>query len=494
MKKKKFYVTTSIPYTNAPPHIGFALEVIQADVLARYHRSLGEDVFYLAGTDEHGLKTKRAAEALGKTPEKFSDAMSQKFKNLKIALNLSYDDFIRTTDKKRHLPAINNLWEKIQSKGDFYKKKYKGFYCEGCEAFKTEKEITDGKCVIHQKKVEIVEEENYFFKLSRYLPEVKKIIEKGEIKIIPESKKNEILGMIENGLEDVSFSRAKEKYWGFPVPGDENQVIYVWADALPNYISAIGYADSENPPSSATLRTSEGQGKFKKYWPADVHCIGKDIVKFHAIYWPAMLLSLGLKLPKAIFVHGFINVGGQKMSKSIGNVIDPFELVKKYGTDAVRYYLLREITPTEDGDFTYEKFEQRYNSDLAGGIGNLLSRTIALASRTSFKKKAPSLKIRQRIYKTKREHKKLLREFKFNDTLKSVWELVSFCDKYINDKKPWENKKNVPGTISDVLHALKNIADMMGPFLPETAERIKRIVKTKKQEILFPRLKNERLS
>lgn len=471
---KKFYITTSIPYTNAPPHIGFALEVIQADVLARHHRSLGEDVFYLAGTDEHGLKTKRAAEALGKSPEEFSDAMSQKFKDLKIALNLSYDDFIRTTDKKRHLPAVIKLWKKIQFKGDFYKKKYKGFYCAGCEAFKTEKEITGEKCVIHQKEVEIIEEENYFFKLSKYLPKVKKIVESNKIKIIPESKKNEILGMIESGIDDVSFSRAKEKYWGFPVAGNGNQVIYVWADALPNYISAIGYADNEK--------------KFKKYWPADIHCIGKDIVKFHAIYWPAMLLSLGLKLPKAIFVHGFINVGGQKMSKSLGNIIDPFELVRKYGADAVRYYLLREIMPTEDGDFTYEKFGQRYNSDLAGGIGNLLSRTIALANKPNFSSKKPSLKIKREIKKTAKNRKGFLENFKFNEALKSIWELIGFCDRYINEEKPWEGKENAPQTISDVLFALDEIANLLLPFLPETSEKIKNIVISKKSEILFPKI------
>ncbi|MCX6719671.1 MAG: methionine--tRNA ligase, partial [Candidatus Staskawiczbacteria bacterium] len=375
-KIKKFYITTSIPYTNAPPHIGFALEIIQADVLARLHRDAGEDVFFLTGTDEHGLKTLRAAEVVGKKPLEFADEISGKFKDLANVLNISNDDFIRTTDEQRHKPTVYRLWEKFKENGDIYKKIYKGYYCPGCEAFKTQKELIDGKCTIHQKPVEIIEEENYFFKLTKYLSQIKKVIESDEIKIIPESRKGEVLNMIAQGLEDVSFSRVKEKYWGWPVPDDDSQNLYVWQDALPNYISALGYAE-------------DGE-QFKKYWPADVHCIGKDIVKFHAIYWPAMLLSAGLELPKLIFIHGFINVGGQKMSKSLGNVVDPFELVKKYGVDAVRYYLLREVLSTEDGDFTIEKFEQRYNSDLAGGIGNLVARVLGIAGNLEIKDSKPS--------------------------------------------------------------------------------------------------------
>ncbi len=480
MKNKKFYITTSIPYTNAPPHIGHVFEFIQADVVARYHRSLGEDVYFLTGSDEHGLKTKRAAEAVGKTPEEFADEISQRFRDLKNLLNLSNNDFIRTTDLKRHEPAVKKLWEALQENGDLYKKKFKGFYCAGCESFKTQKEIVDGKCVIHQKSVEEVEEENYFFKLSKYLPEIKKLLQKNTIKIIPESKKNEMIGMIENGLDDVSFSRDKDKYWGISVPGDDTQVIYVWADALPNYISAIGYEDD--------------QKKFKKYWPADVHCIGKDIVKFHALYWPAMLLSLGLELPKSIFVHGFVNMGGQKMSKSLGNIIDPFELVKKYGTDPVRYFFLREILPTEDGDFTYEKFEQRYNSDLAGGIGNLVARTVTMATKLNHKsqitnhKQIQNSKLKKEILRINKDYKKYLEEFKFNEALKSIWELISFCDKYINAEKPWEGKEGSSQVVSDILFALDKISDLLLPFLPETSEKIKKAVESGKSEILFPRL------
>lgn len=473
--KNKFYITTSIPYTNASPHIGFSFEIIQADVIARYHRILGEDVYFLTGTDEHGLKTLRASESAGKNVLDFADEVSGKFKELAKTLNISNNDFIRTTDEKRHLPAVYKLWEKFIASDDVYKKKYKGFYCPGCESFKTEKEILNGKCVIHQKEIEEIEEENYFFKLSKYLPKIKEIIESDRIKIIPESKKNEILQMIETGLEDVSFSRSKEKYWSWPVPGDDGQVFYVWQDALPNYISAIGYGGDEE--------------KFNKYWPADIHFIGKDIVKFHALYWPAMLLSADLSLPKSLFVHGFINVDGQKMSKSLGNVIDPFELVKKYGVDAVRYYLLREITPTEDGDFSYEKFEQRYNSDLASGVGNLLARIITLARKDNFTEKNPTEKIKQETEKIKKESADYLQEFKFNDSLKSIWELISFCDRYINQEKPWEEKENASQVISDCLFALGEISDLLLPFLPETSEKMKKVLAQKKsEEALFPRI------
>jgi methionyl-tRNA synthetase len=486
MENKKFYITTSIPYTNAAPHIGHAFELIQADVLARYHRSLNEDTFFLTGTDEHGLKTLRAAEAEGKTAEEFASETSGKFKELAKILNTSNDDFIRTTDEQRHKPAIYKLWEKYKESGDIYKKKYKGYYCPGCEAFKTEKEIIDEKCIIHQKVVEIIEEENYFFKLSKYLPEIKKAIEDNKLKIIPESKKNETLGMIEKGMEDISFSRMKDKYWGWPVPEDPTQNLYVWVDALPNYISAIGYANETE--------------QFKKYWPVDVHCIGKDIMKFHTILWPAMLLSAGLELPKSVFVHGFINVGGQKMSKSLGNVINPTELVEKYGTDAVRYYLLREIPAMDDGDFTIEKFEQRYNADLAGGIGNLVARTVTMAGKlqveslSSYKVyKVTNEKLGDEIEKTKNTCNKALSEFKFNEALIVIWELISVCDKYINETQPWSAKtpaevEKAKEVLIDLLFTISQIADLLIIFLPQTSQKIKEILKSGKSEILFPRL------
>jgi methionyl-tRNA synthetase len=469
---EKFYITTSIPYTNALPHIGFALEIIQADVLARRQGALGKDVYFSTGTDEHGLKTLRAAEAAGKTPMEFADEMSAKFKELSDVLNISNTDFIRTTDEVRHKKTVYKLWQKYVEQDDIYKKKYKGFYCPGCEAFKTEKELVDGKCVIHQKPVEVIEEENYFFKLSKYLSQVRELIATEKIRIIPESKKNEILGMIDQGMDDVSFSRTKEKYWGWPVPEDESQVLYVWQDALQNYIAAVGYA---NEPE-----------KFEKYWPADVHCIGKDIVKFHAIYWPAMLLSAKLDLPKIIFVHGFINVAGQKMSKSLGNVVDPFELVRKYGADAVRYFLLREIPSVEDGDFTYEKFETRYNADLAGGIGNLVARTLGIAKGLKIERAEVSEITSQNVRETKEKYSKAIDNFKFNEALIAVWELIGYCDKYINDQKLWQTKD--ARVINDLFVAISEISIMLIPFMPATSAKIREAIESGQASILFPRL------
>ena len=476
MARKKFYITTSIAYTNAPPHIGFALEGIQADVLARYHRFLGEDVFFLTGTDEHGRKVMEVAEEAGKLPKKFCDEISAKFRELTEILNLSNDDFIRTTDQKRHWPAVKKVWLKLKKNGDIYKKRYRGLYCSGCEAFITEKDLVDGKCMIHQKKPKVIEEENYFFLLSKYSKEIEKIIAKDKIKIIPQSRKNEMLSFVKQRLEDISFSRPRRDLrWGIPVPDDETQTIYVWAEALLNYVSALGY--------------DKNSKKFKKYWPADAHCIGKDIQKFHCLIWSGMLLSLGLSLPKTIFVHGFITVAGQKMSKSLGNIVDPFELVKKYGTDPVRYFLLREIPPTEDGDFTEQKFEGRYNADLASGLGNLVARVITMAAKfkiPAFAKTRAGKQNSKIINDTWKNYKKALDNFKFNEALIAIWGLISWCDKYIEKERPWEGGKEK--VINDLLFALENIAEMLKPFLPETAEKILKQLKTKKSQPLFPRL------
>jgi methionyl-tRNA synthetase len=465
---KKFYITTSIPYTNAAPHIGFALEAVQADVLARYNTKLKKDVYFLTGTDEHGLKIKKAAEAVGKSPKQFVDEISAKFLNLTKVLNISNTDFIRTTDEERHIPAVQKIWQELDKNGDIYQKRYSGWYCAGCEAFVTEKELINGQCPIHKKEPELIEEENYFFKLSKYLPEIKKQIEKNSLSIIPESKKKEVLGFISTGMEDVSFSRSKDKYWGIPVPGDESQVIYVWGDALPNYISAIGYSTDKK--------------KFKKYWPANMHCIGKDILKFHAIIWPAMLLSLKLKLPECIFVHGFIGVNGQKMSKSLGNIVDPFELISKYGADAVRYYLLREISPTEDGDFSIDKFEARYNSDLASGIGNLVSRIEALKKKIGINSKV-SKEFKTTAKKAEQDCVYALESLRFNEALKIILIFAGFCDKKIEQEKPWENRENSKQVIADLDFAVAKIGDLLEPFLPETSEKIKR-----RAVPLFPRI------
>lgn len=474
---RKFYITTSIAYTNASPHLGFALELIQADVLARCRRGLGQEVFFLTGTDEHGAKVVKAAEAAGKSPEEFTDELSAKFRRLAKVLNISNDDFIRTSDRQKHWPSVQKAWLELKGKGDLYKKNYQGLYCSGCEAFITEKDLAEGKCKIHQREPEKVEEENYFFRLSKYSKKIEKLIEKDKLKIIPESRKKEILNFVKQGLEDVSFSRPrKDLSWAIPAPDDPEASLYVWLDALLNYASAIDYE-------------KKGE-KFKKLWPADVHCIGKDILKFHGAIWPGIILSLGLSLPKVIFVHGFITVAGQKMSKSLGNVIDPFELVNKYGVDAVRYFLLREIPPSEDGDFTLEKFEKRYNSDLAGGLGNLVARVVTLARKCDVlaSDKFSNSVFPKLIKGTKEDCDRLLSDFRFNEALVMVWELISECDRYINEKKPWQESKERKEVIGDLLLAVKEIARLLEPFLPETSEKILRQLDAKENNPLFPRL------
>ncbi len=433
----------------------------------------------MTGTDEHGGKVAKAAGEAGKNPKEFVDEISGKFRALKEILNLSNDDFIRTTDQKRHWLAVKKVWISLKENGDIYKKKYKGLYCVGCEAFVKEKDLVDGKCPIHEKTPEVIEEENYFFRLSKYQNQLKKIIEIEEIKIIPESRRNELLSFIGQGLEDTSCSRAREKLeWGIPVPEDDSQTVYVWLEALVNYLSALDYSTNGD--------------KFKKFWPPDVHCIGKDIfIRFHGSLWPAILLSLKLPLPKTIFVHGFITVAGQKMSKSLGNVIDPFELVKKYGTDVVRYFLLREIPSTEDGDFTYEKFETRYNADLANGLGNLVARVITLADKfkiPAFAKATAGKQNSKIIKNTWDRYKKALDEFRFNEALISVWDLISFCDKHIEKERPWEKSEKQQLTINNLLFAIDNIAQLLKPFLPETSEKIFKQLKTKKSQPLFPRI------
>jgi methionyl-tRNA synthetase len=476
---KKFYITTAIDYVNGKPHIGHALEKIQADVLARHHRILGEEVLFLTGTDENSLKNVQAAEKEKITTKKLVDRNYREFYKLREILNLSFDEFIRTTEK-RHIKGVQKLWEAC--KQDIYKKNYKGLYCVGCEEFYKESELENGICPEHQTKPEIVEEINYFFRLSRYQEQLKKIIMKDELKIIPETRKNEILSFINSGLEDICISRSKERAhgWGIPVPGDDSQIIWVWFDALSNYITALDYADDSK--------------QLGDWWVNNenvLHVIGKGILRFHAIYWPAMLLSADIPLPKQIFVHGYITVDNKKMSKSLGNVIDPFELVQKYGTDAVRYFLLREITSLEDGDFTYAKFEHRYNSDLANGLGNLVSRVISLTSKLEIPQKVIPDNVGIAFGGSsgeKKRYKKAIAGFKFNEALIAVWEIIGTFDRYIEREKPWEGGKRSKQVILNSLYGLKEIAELLKPFLPETSERILKQLETRKSEPLFSRL------
>lgn len=475
---KKVFISTSIPYVNASPHLGHALELVQADVIARHHRLLGDRVFFLSGTDENSLKNVRSAENAGENVADFVYKNYLNFYNLKEVLNISFDDFIRTTEK-RHFDGAQKLW--MACKKDIYKKKYSGLYCVGCEEYYKEDDLIDGLCPEHKVAPELIEEENYFFKLSNYQEKIKELIEKDEVKIIPQSRKNEILSFINSGLQDFCISRTSEraKGWGIDVPGDETQKMWVWFDALSNYINALGYG-------------SDDESKFLEFWQNNdlkIHIIGKGINRFHSVYWLAMLLSAGISLPKILFVHGYITVDGQKMSKSLGNVINPYNLVEKYGCDAVRYFLLREIPALGDGDFTFEKFEKRYNSDLAGGIGNLLSRTLVMINKKNviFNRNPEAIF----VDKNQEVNKKIKDNFiQFNDTLSEIWELVSFCDKYIEEKKPWaiEDKDENEIVFSNIIYSLKNMSQMLKPFLPHTAEKMEEQIKTFRPEPLFPRI------
>jgi len=470
-KKKKFYITTTLPYVNADPHIGFALEIIQADVLARHYKGLGYDVFFNTGTDEHGLKILQGAEKENIDPQEYCDSYAQKNKKLKNALNLSYNNFIRTTNE-HHTKSAQEFWKKCYEKGDIYKKNYKIKYCVGCELEKTESELVDGKCPIHpNREIEIIEEENYFFKYSKYQKDLLNFYKKNPKFVVPEKRFNEIKEFTKRGLEDFSISRLKEKMpWGVSVPEDDKHVMYVWFDALVNYISVLGWPEDSK--------------KFKEFWPG-VQVAGKDNLRQQSSMWQAMLMSAGLPNSRQIFIHGFITLNGQKMSKSLGNVVNPVELSKKYGIDAVRYYLLREISPAEDGDFTYEKFEQRYNSDLASGIGNLVARVLGIAGSAIINPKP--LKNAQKIIKEKKSAcNKAVENFKFNDALSEIWKIISYCDKYINEQKLWETKDSK--ALSNLFFMLKEISNLLLPFLPETSEKIKKAVSFGKTESLFPRL------
>ncbi|MBI2642400.1 MAG: methionine--tRNA ligase, partial [Candidatus Wildermuthbacteria bacterium] len=452
------------------------LEFVQTDVIARFHRLKGEETLLLSGSDENALKNVQAAEKAGVPVQQFIDQNAKLFVELADKLGIEFDVFQKGSSKEHH-GSSQKLWELCAKAGDIYKKSYEGLYCVGCETFYAPDELNENQeCFEHPgKKLEKVSEENYFFKLSKYQDKLVSLIEKDELKIVPQTRKNEVLSFLKEPLQDISISRTNEraKNWGVPVPGDDAQRIYVWFDALNIYQSGVGFGLDEE--------------KYKKWWPADVHVIGKGIIRFHAVYWPAFLLSAGLPLPKTLFVHGYITVNGQKMSKTLGNVVDPFELIEKYGTDAVRYYFLREIPPAEDGDFSIAKFEGRYNADLAGGLGNLVARVLALNSKseTLNSKQIRNSKLQTLLEETKRKVNTALEGFQFNQGLEAIWEVIHFCDKYIEEEKPWASPK--PEVIGNLLFALGEIANLLKPFLPETSERILEQLQGGKQEILFPR-------
>lgn len=488
-----WYITTAIPFVNARPHLGFALEAVLTDAMARYHRLRGEDVRFLTGTDENSLKNVRAAEKEGISTEALVARNAALFHGLREVLDLSFDDFLRTSAEERHLAGVRKLWETCDRRGDIYKKTYSGLYCVGCEQFYAESELVDGLCPEHRTPPELVEEENYFFRLSRYTDPLLDLIESGQLRVEPEKRRNEVLSFLRMGLADFSISRshARAHGWGVPVPGDPDQVMYVWFDALGNYITALDYA-------------GEG-GLYRRYWsenPNRVHVIGKGILRFHAVYWPAMLLSAGVPLPTTIFVHGYVTVDGEKLSKSLGNAIDPVALTEAHGADAVRYYLLRHIRSTDDGDFTTERFIRAYNADLADQIGNLLSRTVGMVTRY-YDGVVPAAAVPAAVDTPESEADRQListgtglaarvdaamEQFLTHEALAAIWDLVDVANKYVVTVEPWtlaKARKNAAdsdaaaaidarlGTVLyNLVEALRLAALFAQPFIPHAAEGI----------------------
>lgn len=476
----KFYITTTLPYVNAEPHIGFALEIIQADTIARYHRSIGDDVVFNFGTDEHGQKIYQKALESGKTPKEYCDEYAVKFDALKSALNLSYTNFIRTTDP-HHVKAAQVFWERCLANGDIYKKLYKIKYCVGCELEKTDSELENGKCPLHpNQEIQVSEEENYFFTFSRYQKPLLDLYKKSPTFVVPESKLNEIRNFVEKGLQDFSISRLKKKMpWGVAVPNDPDHVMYVWFDALINYISTIGWP--------------EDQKQFEKYWPV-VQFAGKDQVRQQAAMWQSMLMSAKLPASKQIVIHGFMTVDGQKISKSLGNTINPIEVADKFGTDVLRYYLLAKIHPWEDSDFSWKKFTESYNADLANGLGNLVARVAKLCEKSAYEQSEQKI-LYSEVIQHYPVYQKSLTSYQYNEVLGFVWQIIGELDRYLSDEKPWELVKSDTEKVRQVLDRcvkeIREVALLIGPFMPETSEKILEQFsgpKITSQQPLFPRI------
>jgi methionyl-tRNA synthetase len=475
----KFYVATAIPYVNDKPHIGHAMDYMLADVLARYHRQQGSTVFFEVGTDEHGTKIAAKAEEAGLAPQEYVDKIVPSWHEFIETINVSYTNFVRTTDPE-HSKSAQYIWKQLEK--FIYKGTYEGWYCVGCEAFVTAGEAADnnGVCPIHQKAYQQLSEENYFFKLSSFGDEIREAIVAGELKIVPKFRETEILQLIERGLEDTSISRPKKHLsWGLPVPNDEHHVMYVWFEALMNYITVLGYPDGKD---------------YDTFWPADVQVIGKDILRFHGAIWPAMLIALNLPLPRTLLVHGHVLTGGTKMSKSLGNVIDPLAIVKDYGVDALRYYFLRHIPTIDDGDFTWEKFETAYNNELGNELGNLVQRVASMTLRyqDGVLGELPRPKHDTTAFKDE------IAALRFDRALDNVWTMVRGLNAYLEEVKPWQAAKdNDSEHLQEILAysatSLRQIADLLWPFLPATSEAIKKIfddngVVAPYKGVLFPKI------
>lgn len=477
------YITTTLPYVNASPHAGHAVEFVQADVLARTWRAQGDEVFFSTGTDEHGQKIWEAAEKAGLDVHAYVDQYSQEMQKLKDVLSLSNDAFIRTTDPL-HYAAAQEMWRRCDEAGDIYKKSYTGLYCVGCEAYKTEKEVSeDGYCLIHPHlMLEEITEENYFFRLSKYQDALVEYLSE-ENRTLPDWRRLEALNFVQGGLEDFSISREKARLsWGIPVPGDEEQVMYVWFDALTNYLSTLGWPE-------------DSSGNFQKFWNdgMTLQVAGKDQVRFQSVMWQAMLMSAKIKLTDKVFYHGFINSGGQKMSKSIGNVISPYELVEKYGTEATRYILLRHVHPVEDSDVTWERLDEWYTANLVNGLGNLVARVMKLAS--DHFDVPVSLESSDR--EISKEFSNRIADFRFNEAADFIFEMIGECDEIMTSREPFKKVKSEDegireegkGDIALLVRHLAKIATHLAPLMPQTSELILAAVRENvKPENLFPRL------
>jgi len=481
--KKKFYVTTAIDYPNAEPHVGHAYQKIVADIIARWHKLIGEDVFFLTGTDEHGKKIQEVAEKAGKTPRQLVDENAEKFKTAWRALNVVPNRFIRTTDKD-HEKLVQDMIKKCNDNGDIYKGTYEGLYCVGCEAYLTEKDLVDGKCPLHNRPLEVIKEESYFFRLSKYTDFLLDLYKEHPEFVLPDARRNEMINRVKEGLKDLSISRTSFD-WGIPFPLDKNHITYVWFDALFNYLT--------------------GAGEDQEFWPANLHLLGKDNGWFHAVYWPAFLKSAGYKLPKTVFVHGFLSFNGQKISKSLGNAISPIILVDKYGADTVRYFVARNFAFAEgnDGDFSEKALIERHNNELANKLGNLVSRVSALAEKYGIEEKSG---IELLSKKTRDSVEKYFESYEIDKALNEIFTYIDKANQYAQEKKPWEggDKK----VIYELAFAIKNIAILLSPFMPETCDKISKVFnfkidykeidkplkvsEIKKAEILFTKIEIEK--
>jgi len=474
----KKYITTTIPYVNANPHVGFALELVQADTLARYQQLLGNSVRLQSGTDDNAFKNVLSAQTKGVSTRQFVDGNADAFKELSKTLNINLDSFIRTTDD-RHKQGVYEFWKRL-TPDDLYTHSYEGLYCTGCEDFYLERDLVNGCCPDHNQPAIRVEEENIFFRLSKYQDTILELLETDQICVYPQERKNEILSFVRSGLHDFSITRnaARSGNWGIPVPGHPDQVIYVWIEALVNYLSGLGFGSDDY---------------LSTYWDdtaQKIHVIGKNVWKFHAVYWPALLLSAGLPLPDIILVHGFLTQDGQKISKSLGNAVDPQELINRYGTDALRYYLLKTIPPFQDGDFSEKRLKLCYNSDLANGLGNLVSRLTTL-----WRKSGCTVPIPSDTPQAPKGFQESFEQYKYNEALDILWQEIANLNRQIEKNRPWELLKDDHDTLREHLirwiRSLHSISYWLSPFLPETSEKIQVILQRNpppSQVHLFPRI------